>query len=161
MLTAISASTYSIEAVAGSPDAPAAIVDNQAGRPGVKSTDFDSSIGGIDRNEDGIRDDIETYIDRTYPDPRQNAAMKQYARIQQRYLIDADDRSKTVTSTRVLYQSFKCLRDTLGNSWVAKSKDLLAMFLNTEPRFAAYGRAMDNSAGELYEAFEGEACIAS
>ncbi|MFX6019286.1 hypothetical protein ABTF08_20630, partial [Acinetobacter baumannii] len=51
------------------------VVENQAGRPGVKSTDFESTVSGIDANENGVRDDIERYIAKTYPAPAQRAAM--------------------------------------------------------------------------------------
>ena len=47
-------------------------VENQAGRPGVKSTDFDASIAGIDANKDGIREEdryqqLETWLREHFP----------------------------------------------------------------------------------------------
>ncbi|MBA9858383.1 hypothetical protein PQH03_16130 [Ralstonia insidiosa] len=136
------------------------VVENQAGRPGVKSTDFESTVSGIDANENGVRDDIERYIAKTYPAPAQRAAMMQYARAQQNYLLTATTPEKAKAAAQMLWQSFACARRQFGKEWLDLTKDILAMHLNTGVRYKAYARAQDNLAGQIVDSYTGDdACI--
>lgn len=131
-------------------------VENQAGRPGVKSTDFDASIAGIDANKDGIRDDVEYYIEKTYPDPAPRAAMMQYAKAQQNFILTGTTPEKAQLAARELWRSFACARSQLGRPWLDATKDVLAMFLNTRDRLNAHARAQDNLAGQIVESYSGD-----
>jgi hypothetical protein len=132
-------------------------VENQAGRPGVKSTDFDASIAGIDANKNGIRDDVEHYIEKTYPDPAQRAAMMQYAKAQQNFILTATTPEKAQIAAQELWRSFACARSQLGRaSWLDATKDVLAMYLNTRERLNAQARAQDNLAGQIVDSYSGD-----
>jgi hypothetical protein len=131
-------------------------VENQAGRPGVKSTDFDASIAGIDANKNGIRDDIEQYIEKTYPDPAKRAAMMQYAKAQQNFILTATTPERAQLAAQELWRSFACARSQLGRPWLDATKDVLAMYLNTRDRLNAQAKAQDNLAGQIVESYSGD-----
>ncbi|MCT7315149.1 hypothetical protein N5I87_03970 [Ralstonia sp. CHL-2022] len=131
-------------------------VENQAGRPGVKSTDFDASIAGIDANKNGIRDDVEHYIEKTYPDPAQRAAMMQYAKAQQNFILTATTPERAQLAAQELWRSFACARSQLGRPWLDATKDVLAMYLNTRDRLNAQAKAQDNLAGQIVESYSGD-----
>ena len=57
------------------------------------------TVAGLDANKDGVRDDIEAYIDTTYPPPAQgdiNRALRQFARAAQATMIDASEPAPSV-----------------------------------------------------------------
>ncbi|ANH73231.1 hypothetical protein ACS15_3649 [Ralstonia insidiosa] len=131
-------------------------VENQAGRPGVKSTDFDASVAGIDANKNGVRDDIERYIEKKYPDPAQRAAMMQYAKARQNFILTATTPEKAHAAAQDLWRAFACTQSRLGAGWLDATKDVLAMFLNTRERLNASTRAQDNLAGQTVDAYAGD-----
>jgi len=107
-----------------------------------------------------VRDDIERYIAKTYPAPAQRAAMMQYARAQQNYLLTATTPEKAKAAAQMLWQSFACARRQFGKEWLDLTKDILAMHLNTGVRYKAYARAQDNLAGQIVDSYTGDdACI--
>ncbi|HWV06775.1 hypothetical protein [Ralstonia sp.] len=131
-------------------------VENQAGRPGVKSRDFDASVAGIDANKSGIRDDVEHYIEKTYPNPAQRAAMMQYAKAQQNFMLTATTPERAQLAARELWRSFACARSEFGRPWLDATKDVHAMYLNTRDRLHAQARAQDNLAGQIVESYSGD-----
>lgn len=131
-------------------------VENQAGRPGVKSRDFDASIAGIDANKNGIRDDIEHYIEKTYPNSAQRAAMMQYAKAQQNFMLTATTPERAQLAAQELWRSFACARSEFGPPWRDATKDVHAMYLNTRDRLHAQARAQDNLAGQIVESYSGD-----
>ncbi|WP_413707514.1 hypothetical protein [Ralstonia sp. Ralssp110] len=131
-------------------------VENQAGRPGVKSRDFDASIAGIDANKNGIRDDIEHYIEKTYPNSAQRAAMMQYAKAQQNFMLTATTPERAQLAAQELWRSFACARSEFGPPWLDATKDVHAMYLNTRDRLHAQARAQDNLAGQIVESYSGD-----
>ncbi|VWB78119.1 hypothetical protein BLA15945_03738 [Burkholderia lata] len=73
-----------------------------ADRYGDHLTDFTDTIGGINSQGDGIRDDVRKYIDDQYPDPVQRAAMRRYAAAQRDFMMHGDTRAGAVEGlTRV------------------------------------------------------------
>ncbi|HDR9490128.1 hypothetical protein [Burkholderia stabilis] len=84
------------------PDRPAA---NASGSPAHRATanveddyltDFTDTIGGIDSDGDGVRDDVRKYIDDQYPDPIQRAAMLRYAAAQRDFMMRGELRASAV-----------------------------------------------------------------
>lgn len=57
---------------------------------GGVSTDYSDSVPGVESKNNKIRDDIENFIDKKYTDPKQRAAMKQYAVAQRDFWCMAD-----------------------------------------------------------------------
>ena len=74
---------------AASPAQRVAQLESSGELPKLDRTD---SISGIDANANGVRDDIEQYIEKKYAEPSQRAAAMQTARsLQQALLVDKGD----------------------------------------------------------------------
>lgn len=131
-------------------------VENQAGRPGVKSTDFEPTIAGIDANKNGVRDDIERYIEKTYPDPAQRAAMMQYAIAQQEEILNGTTREKELVAAQKTTRALECAYRILGFKYHDAANDILAMTVNTEARYLAYAKSRDNLGGQILDQYSGD-----
>lgn len=120
------------------------MAEDQSGRPGVKSRDFTGSIEGIDANHNGVRDDIEDYINRTYSDPDQRAALMQQAQATVLLLTVNKNNLEEVARVATLDSiSAECEYKVFGSgNWRAPADEILAMHLNTEARFRAYAEFM-------------------
>ena len=71
-----------------------------AGSSDIPPPAAQETVAGIDANGDGVRDDIEAYIDTTYPPPAQsdiNRVLRQFARAAQATMIDASEPAPSVT----------------------------------------------------------------
>ena len=70
------------------------------------------TVAGIDANGDGVRDDIESYIDTAYPASTQgavNRALRQFARAAQETMIDASAPAPSVTHAGERFRALECL----------------------------------------------------
>jgi hypothetical protein len=119
---------------------------------GTVSRDFTNTVGGIDVNKNGVRDDIEDFIVKTYPDPKQRAAMMQYAAGVQNALLNSSTKQAAFFSSQRVYRSLDCVILILGEKDFAKKTDeILAMMLNTRNRAKAYVTARSASGGQVYD----------
>ena len=124
---------------------PGPKIEDQSGRPGVKSRDFTASIAGVDANNNGVRDDIEDYINRTYPDPNQRAALMQNAQADVALLtVNTEDLNKVAEAATMLDRSLDCSRKFFSSEdlYNNATREILAMHMNTEVRFRAYAKIM-------------------
>lgn len=113
--------------------------------PAVSTT----SLAGADANNDGVRDDIESYIDTTYPVPVNldtNKALRQYAKAAQLSIIDADDAGKSVTHVTERFRSLECLMFRRPADFHPLFVELRARILDTNPRSEAYLKADSQAA---------------
>jgi len=132
-------------------------------RSGVLRTlDRTDTLAGIDRNNDGIRDDIEAYIASTFPDPAQQAAARQSAAsLQAQMLVDKNDKAALRNVDIRALRAVDCLFLRFNGADVypaAVSARLQALTANTKPRLLAYlgfSAAMDGTTGTLPE---GDTC---
>lgn len=124
-----------------------------------------TSVAGTDENNNGIRDDVETYIANTYSGSAQQAAARQFAGVMQAaMLVDKGDASAVkamaVRSSRgvnCLYSRFDG-RNNGGKSAAQVVQEIRAISTNTKPRllaYLAYAKALDGTAGSLPE---GDTC---
>ncbi|WP_152034433.1 hypothetical protein [Burkholderia contaminans] len=125
---------------------------------GGVSTDYSDSVPGVESKNNKIRDDIENFIDKKYTDPKQRAAMKQYAVAQRDFLVYGGSREGAVNAAERMVKSFACLRGLMGQRGVDESKLMLAMMLNTKERWQAFSVAMKNMSGHIYDLYRGESC---
>jgi hypothetical protein len=151
----------------GSPASSDALAANASGssvhhlaadRSGDHSTDFTDTIGGIDSQGDGIRDDVRTFIDDQYPDPVQRAAMRRYAAAQRDFMMRGDTRAGAIERLTRVFNSLDCVNTLMGRAGSDQSKVVFAMMLNTRQRFAANGHAMANASGHIYMESKGDPC---
>lgn len=62
------------------------VTGDTAIRMPIDELENDSTVAGVDTNENGIRDDVELKIFHTYSNPKDRAAALQYAKAEQMYL---------------------------------------------------------------------------
>lgn len=146
------------------PDRPAA---NASGSPAHRATasadndyltDFTDTIGGIDSDGDGVRDDVRKYIDDQYPDPMQRSAMLRYAAAQRDFMMRGESRASAVDGLTRVFRSLECLRQLMGQWGSDQSKIVFAMMLNTKERWIANGHAMVNASGHVYMQSRDDPC---
>ena len=141
-----------------SPHPPSAQATAPSAIPaGNVSRDFTATVGGIDVNGNGVRDDIEQFIEATYPEPFQRAAMMQYAKSFQ-VLIDAKSRESAVVAEQAVYRALDCTKKAFGKEWYKLTPDVRAMTLNTYQRVMAYAEAEKLGSGWLYKIYFDQPC---
>jgi hypothetical protein len=107
----------------------------------TSSTASTTSLAGADANNDGVRDDIESYIDTTYPVPANldtNKALRQYAKATQSSIIDSSDAGKSVTHAAERFRALECLMSRHPTDFHPLFVELRARILDTLPRSEAY-----------------------
>ena len=111
------------------------------------------SVAGADANGDGVRDDVERYIDTTYPVPAQgdtNRALRQFARAAQATLIDASEPVPSVAHAAERFRALECLMARRPADFHVVFVELRARILNTTARSLAYLQADNHvTAGNL------------
>jgi hypothetical protein len=108
-----------------------------------------AALAGADANSDGVRDDIESYIDTTYPVPANldtNKALRQYAKAAQSSIIDANDAGKSVTHVTERFRALECLMSRRPTDFHPLFVELRARILDTNPRSEAYLNADSHAA---------------
>jgi hypothetical protein len=119
---------------------------------GTVSRDFTDSVGGIDANANGVRDDIEDFIVKTYTDSKQRATAMQIAASYQYSLLNSATKQAAIAAAARVYRSLDCAIQVFGGGdFVKKADDILAMTLNTKIRAKAYVSARVNAAGTVYD----------
>lgn len=121
------------------------------------------TLGGIDANDNGVRDDIERYIEKKYVEPAQRKAAMQTARAyQQMLLVDKSDAVALENVSGTGFRAIVCLNRIFSGNDVANSSlvrtDIKAITTNTKQRllaYLAYNKAHDGSVSRLPE---GETC---
>lgn len=100
-----------------------------------------NALVGIDADHDGVRDDVQAYIDAKYPASTSiiRKLLRRQAVITQAALREAGDReaSRTHVAEGIAIQS--CLRAVVGSSEAKQIKDsLMNILLNTPERTRTY-----------------------
>lgn len=106
-----------------------------------------ATLAGTDANGDGVRDDIEAYIDMTYPSPAQgntNLALRQFARAAQATVIDAGDPGRSVVHAAERFRALECLMARRPADFHLVFVELRARQLDTTARSLAYTQADDH-----------------
>ena len=122
------------------------------------------TLGGIDANGDGVRDDIALHIQKTYADPAQRKAAMQTARaLQQTLLVNKNDavaleeaamqQARAVNCVSRLYPSIEEF-----SKGVAMSGELEGMTTNTKIRLESYLSYSKALSGTVLPRAEGNTC---
>lgn len=105
------------------------------------------SIAGVDADANGVRDDVDGYIDSTYSDQSSldlKKALRQYAKAVQSSLVDADSQALSLTHATERFRALECLMARRSRDFHTVFVDLRAQLLNTSSRSAAYLKADDH-----------------
>lgn len=127
------------------------------------SLDRTDTIGGVDADKNGIRDDIDTYIKKTYPNYEQKKAVTQYARsLQASLLIDKDDKIAVKAATNAKAKAISCISmkvpDGKSPNGERVVREIVSMTTNTKQRLLEY-MALDKALdGTVISLPSGEVC---
>lgn len=107
----------------------------------------DSTVYGIDSNKNGTRDDVEIWINRTYPDPNVRMAMKQKHKIFQKIMLIKEGDSEA--SNRLFQEedhSVDCLETFFDSFEEFDENDtkLIKVTRNVDKRSLQYNISRDN-----------------
>jgi hypothetical protein len=118
--------------------------DDKTSKDEIPKLDRTDTIAGIDENGNGIRDDIENYINANYPNEGHRKAVLQFAKtMQDKLLVDVSDmiavKQVSIKSSRDMHCIFLRFDATKGdeNPSIAWEK-IRSMTTNTKVRLRAY-----------------------
>lgn len=112
-----------------------------------------ATLEGIDSDKDGIRDDVQRWIEQTYPaSAKTRAALRQLSSDVQKSLLTTEDKAAAISSGHDLLKSLECLFFVSGNfdESVKAKTNLFDQILNTENRFKAYMKSDRHFGGQTY-----------
>ncbi|MFM0499713.1 hypothetical protein [Paraburkholderia caffeinilytica] len=137
---------------------------NAFAEPGFEGISSSADAGytrliGLDANNNLVRDDIDDYIDRSYRDAQQHAAMIQFAQAYARLIVSGNTVAGAKHAAAGVVRAIQCGIKVFGDSNVARQKVVLAMMLNSRERFEAYDVARRNEEGQVLDRFQGEPCL--
>ena len=144
------------------PPTPEELIEQLEVEGAIPTLDRTQTLGGIDENKDGIRDDIELYIDRHYPKLRE-PARQLAAALQSALLVDHADATALGGVAVQVARAVDCVdRSDLNIKNKPDDPDVLdvlqAITANTKMRVISYmlfNQALD---GTLSFPLEGEVC---
>lgn len=112
----------------------------------------DKTIAGIDSDGDGIRDDIQRWINEEFStQPKTKMAMKQVAMGIQAQLLNTSNSEQSIITTNKFLNDLSCLSYTVGlDQKIRLSKDLISKTLNTKDRHYAKIKASANFSGQSW-----------
>ena len=132
--------------------------------PGVlPALDRGRDLRGPDANDNGVRDDVEAYIDALPLTDAQRKAAMQTARVQQQsMLIDLADRAAVIALGSASMASTACMADTFAIGSVVSSRELNlkieAITANTPERARRYIQYMRALSGTSTAYPDGNTC---
>jgi len=132
----------------------------------IPKLDRTDTLGGIDADNNGIRDDIDTYIEANFTDPKQKAAVQQFARaIQAEVTVDYTDDFEVNKALLNGNKASSCMFDRFAETdknGVAKyhpiTQDIKAMTVNTKKRTINYWKYHSALDGSVWSLLKGDTC---
>ncbi|MGP1561335.1 MAG: hypothetical protein ACTTIC_04515 [Helicobacteraceae bacterium] len=129
------------------------------------SLDRTDTIMGIDKNANGVRDDIESYIKANFTEPKKQKALMQYAKsFQEALLIDPSDKNKARAAAHKEDRGAACVWRTLGttyddpNNGYVINRKIRAYTTNTKARLKAYLDYDKALSGMVFSLPQGDTC---
>jgi len=123
----------------------------------IPKLDRSNTLGGTDSDDNGIRDDVDDYINKKYTNPKEKAAAQQMARaFQKELLIDLNNKKAVDEVDKFITMAIVCARNSAPDKNIMD--DLMAATFNTKQRvkrFFAFDDLMDGSVTSLPE---GDTC---
>ncbi len=124
--------------------------------------DRSDSILGTDQNNNGIRDDIDAYIQKTYTNEEAKAVNQLAKVLQDSLTVDLEDGIKLQDTGNEYMRSVSCIHekfeDGVDANGVSVTNEILAMTTNTKQRLTAYISFSDVVDGYVFKAPEEGYC---
>ncbi|WP_257291925.1 hypothetical protein [Endozoicomonas sp. ONNA1] len=111
------------------------------GQPPEPGEEGLQGLEGVDQDQDGVRDDVQRYIETTLPDNKEDRmAARQFAAVQQQSLRHSNDKSIVLSMEPELSAAIDCISHTLGGESTVYLRKLEAKIYNTEERLNAWNK---------------------
>lgn len=126
------------------------VIDESLQVPMPDPAKNNATVAGVDSDNDGIRDDIQRWINETYTsEPKAKLAMKQYATSYQLELTTVDNKEQSIQAIFNSTDADQCLKGMIGLDSAIEARDkLIGRYLNTKARLAAEKKADLNFHGQ-------------
>lgn len=122
---------------------------------GIEDPELDrtDTVAGIDADDNGIRDDIDAYISRTYANEEQRKAVSQYAKsLQASLLVDKTDKIAVKASSNTKARAVGCIFKKIPGGTSPNDgrviEEILGATINTKQRMMEYlelNKALDGT----------------
>lgn len=125
--------------------------------------DKSESVNGVDSNNDGIRDDIKTYIDSLPDTPAQKKSLVQLSKaLQYSLTIDPTDKVSVVLAANKIFAASSCIQFSYSSPSFASNRNqgIEKYLINTKVRLNAYSKFNVAASGGSYVLPEGDGCDA-
>lgn len=99
------------------------------------------TVGGADADGNGVRDDIDAYIDQTYTDTGSRTALRQYGRAVQAAILDAGHAGLSGVHAIERFRAIECIMARRPNDFPVVFTELRSRMLDTDARTKAYLQA--------------------
>lgn len=128
------------------------VVDSSLQVPMPNSKLNDKTVAGIDSDGDGVRDDIQRWINETYSSqPKVKMAMREIAMGRQLDLLSVANREQSILVSKKVLDNDNCLYSIIGIDAGANIvRELKSKLLNTKDRLYAEIKANANFSGQSY-----------
>lgn len=129
------------------------IVDRSSEVPMPDPKKNNATIAGIDSDGDGIRDDIQIWINKEFQaQPKVQMAMRQIAMGRQLDLLSIENREQSILVSKNVLNNTSCLFFVIGLDTGAKLiREIESKLLNTKDRLYAEIKSNENFSGQAYE----------
>lgn len=127
------------------------VAENPNGVPMPDPTKNKATVGGIDSDRNGIRDDIQIWINEEFKDrPLVKLAMKQFAQARQLEILNTDIRMQSIEFSKQGLDAQECLDVVTKRTGIYLIKLHDEKLLNTKDRLSANIKSNSNFSGQSY-----------
>lgn len=129
------------------------VVDRSLQVPAPNPKLNDKTIAGVDSDNDGIRDDIQRWINEEFStEPKVKMAMREVAISRQLDLLSVDNKEQSILAGKKYLDDLICLSSIVGLDQKSKlRRELDTQLLNTKDRLYANLKANANFSGQAWE----------
>jgi hypothetical protein len=124
----------------------------------LATLDRSSDVPGPDKDNNGVRDDIDQIIAGFGLTASQTKALTQFAAALQVAILSSPDRNSAYPNAVELHRGQECVFSHLGANSTKYSKQIKAFTLNTQPRVMAFLGFSHNASGAVYPQPTGTVC---
>ncbi len=132
-----------------------ALVCSMSGVLSASGDEGTVTLFGIDANGNGVKDDVELYIDSEYKnEPKGREIFYDIARLSKKMLLEKYDKEKSVKNTKDYIKALDCYFDTDSGKKNDKTDTIVnfeSEYFNTYDRFQAYIQINAHSGGSTFD----------
>ena len=124
----------------------------------LATLDRSSDVAGPDKNNNGVRDDIDQVIAGFGLSASQTKALTQFAAALQVAILSSPDRNSAYSNAVEIHRGQECVFSQLSADSTKYTRQIKAFTLNTQPRVTAFLGFSHNASGAIYPQPTGTVC---